>query len=214
LATLPIQAPEAAAVELERAVSDLGFVGAQIGTNFEDGRPLDVVDLEPVYAAADRLGVPLMLHPYYLGAKPRLEDYYLTNSIGQPLDTCIAAARLMYSGVFDRFTNLKIVLVHGGGYMPYQLGRLDRAFEVRDEPKVRTDRKPSSYLHRFWMDTVTHSDAALSFLVSLIGTERIVLGTDLPFDMGDPRPLDRIERVGIDRHALGQTTAKLLRLSD
>jgi aminocarboxymuconate-semialdehyde decarboxylase len=211
LATLPLQAPGAAVAELVRSVEELGLAGAQIGTNCGPVA-LDARELEPVLGAADRLGVPLMLHPYYVGSKPGLEDYYLTNSIGNPLDTCVAAARLMHSGVFDRYPALRIVLVHAGGFLPYQLGRLDHAFAVRGEPKARTQRPPSSYLDRFWLDTITHSDASLEFLASLVGPGRIVLGTDLPFDMADARPLERLERAGVDPHALGETAAGLLGL--
>lgn len=212
LSTLPLQAPEAAAAELERAVVELGLLGAQIGTSCAGGKPLDGPELEPVLETADRLGVPLMLHPYYVGPKPGLADFYLTNSVGNPLDTCVAAVRLIHAGTLDRFSRLRIVLVHGGGFLPYQLGRFDHAFAVRPEPRVRIDRPPSSYLDRFWMDTITHSDAALAFLVGLVGTERMVLGTDLPFDMADSRPLERAECAGVDPHALGETARELLGL--
>jgi aminocarboxymuconate-semialdehyde decarboxylase len=107
---------------------------------------------------------------------------------------------------------LKLVLVHAGGYLPYQIGRFDHAYEVRSEPKVSLDRKPSEYLDRFFMDTITHADAQLDFLASLVGTERLVLGTDIPFDMGDPRPLDLIRRTSVDPDAIGATAASLLRL--
>jgi aminocarboxymuconate-semialdehyde decarboxylase len=210
-ATLPLQHADRAAGELERTVREHGFVGAQIGTNCGP-IPIDAPALDPVLAAAESLGVPLMLHPYYVGPKPMLEDFYFTNSIGNPLDTCIAAARLIHSGALDRHPDLRVVLVHAGGFMPYQLGRLDHAFSVRREPRVAIGREPSSYLDRFWFDSIAHSDASLEFLVSLVGTERIVLGTDLPFDMGDPVPLERIRRTGVDPHELGATAASLLGL--
>jgi aminocarboxymuconate-semialdehyde decarboxylase len=211
LASLPLQDGEEAAAELERAVLEHGLLGAQIGTNC-GSRPIDSPELAPVLAAAERLNVPLMLHPYYVGPKPMLEDFYFTNSIGNPLDTCVAAARLIHSGALDRYPGLKVVLVHAGGFMPYQLGRLDHAFAVRREPKVAIEQKPSSYLGRFWFDSITHSDDSLRFLESLVGLERIVIGTDLPFDMGDPVPLERIRRVGIDPEALGETAVSLLGL--
>jgi aminocarboxymuconate-semialdehyde decarboxylase len=208
-ATLPLQDGDRAAAELERSVRELGLVGAQIGTNCGP-TPIDAAELEPVLAAAESLGVPLMLHPYYVGPKPMLEDFYFTNSIGNPLDTCTAAARLIHSGALDRHPGLSVILVHAGGFMPYQLGRLDHAFEVRQEPRAAIERPPSTYLRRFWLDSITHSDASLEFLASLAGTDRIVLGTDLPFDMGDPLPLDRIRRVGLDPDELGGTAASLL----
>jgi aminocarboxymuconate-semialdehyde decarboxylase len=208
-ATLPLQDGDRAARELERCVRALGLLGAQVGTNCGP-LPIDAPQLSPVLEAAESLGVPLMLHPYYVGSKPMLEDYYFTNSIGNPLDTFIAAARLIHSGALERHPGLEVVLVHAGGFMPYQLGRLDHAFAVRTEPRAAIDREPSSYLPRFWFDSITHSDASLEFLVSFAGTDRIVLGTDLPFDMGDPLPLERIRRVGVDPDQLGATAASLL----
>jgi aminocarboxymuconate-semialdehyde decarboxylase len=212
LATVPLQAGDEAAVELERAVS-LGLRGAQIGPSFDAGRvPIDQGGLEALFQTASRLEAPLMLHPYYVGPKPGLEDFYFTNSIGNPLETMIAAGRLIHSGVLDRHPGLKVILVHAGGFLPYQLGRLDHAYAVRKEPHAAGCAQPSNYLDRFWMDTITHGDAALSFLHTLIGEQRLVLGTDIPFDMGDPAPLDRVRRAGVDPEAIGVTAADLLRL--
>jgi aminocarboxymuconate-semialdehyde decarboxylase len=209
LATLPLQDPEAAAAELERSVTDLGLRGAQIGHD-AGRRTLDDPELEPVMEACARLDVPLMLHPSYVGLAPGLEDYYFTNSIGNPLLTTIAAARLIHGGIFDRLPNLKVVLVHAGGFLPYQIGRFDHAHAVRTEPRRAIERPPSSYLDRFWMDTITHGDEALQFLAGRIGTERLVVGTDLPFDMADEEPVQRLERLGIDGDALGSTALALL----
>jgi aminocarboxymuconate-semialdehyde decarboxylase len=212
LATLPLQEPAAAAEELRRAVGELGLRGAQIGTSGPDGLPLDDPALAPVLAEADRLGVPLMLHPYYVGLKPGLTDYYFTNSIGNPLDTCIAAARLVHAGTFDRHPELRVVLVHAGGFLPYQLGRLDHAYAVRTEPRADIAEAPSTYLRRFWIDTITHSDLALTFLESLVGRDRMVIGTDLPFDMADREPVERLRRVGIDPDELGAVADDLFQL--
>ena len=211
-ATLPLQAGDGAAAELERAVTELGLRGAQIGTSSANGRPLDTGELETMFETASRLRVPLMLHSSYVGLKAGLEDFYLTNTIGNLLDTTVASSRLIHSGVFDRHEHLNIALVHAGGYLPWQIGRFDHAFSVRREPRVAIDRPPSEYLDRFWMDTITHSDESLEFLVSRIGLERIVLGTDIPFDMGDPMPLDRLRRAGIDPDAIGATAAALVGL--
>jgi len=209
LAALPLQDPDAAAAELERAVGELGLLGAHIGTNC--GRlPLDDPRMEPVLAAAERLDVPLMLHPYYVGAKPGLEDFYLVNSMGNPLDTSVAAVRLIHSGALDRFPGLRVALVHAGGFLPYQLGRFDHAFAVRAEARVAIDRPPSSYLARFWMDTITHGDEALRFLAERIGPDRLYIGTDQPFDMADAAPVERLGRVGIDVDATAGAAAALL----
>jgi aminocarboxymuconate-semialdehyde decarboxylase len=212
LATLPLQDPAAAAEELRRAVGELGLRGAQIGTSGADGLPLDDPALAPVLAEAERLGVPLMLHPYYVGLKPGLTDYYFTNSIGNPLDTCIAAARLIHAGTLDRHPELRVVLVHAGGFLPYQLGRLDHAFAVRNEPQADISQAPSAYLRRFWIDTITHADQALAFLENLVSRDRMVIGTDLPFDMADREPVERLRRVGIDPDELGTVADELFRL--
>jgi aminocarboxymuconate-semialdehyde decarboxylase len=211
-AHLPMQAPEEAARELDRAVTELGFRGAHIGTDAGPGRPLDTPDLAPVWEAAQEHDVPMVLHPNYVGLKPGLEDFYFTNSIGNPLETTTTAARLIHGGTLDRFPSLKPVLVHAGGYLPYQIGRFDHAFKVREEPKVSLDRKPSEYLDRFYMDTITHAPAQLDFLASVIGIGRLVLGTDVPFDMGDPLPLEVIGQTSVDPDAIGATAASLLRL--
>jgi aminocarboxymuconate-semialdehyde decarboxylase len=208
VAGLPLQDPDAAAAELERAIGELGMLGAHIGTNCQS-MPLDAPELEPVLATAERLGVPLILHPYYVGPKPGLEDFYLVNSMGNPLDTSIAAVRLIHSGALDRHPALRIALVHAGGFLPFQLGRFDHAFDVRQEPRRHIQRRPSTYLDRFWMDTITHADAALAFLRDLIGPGRLVLGTDLPFDMADPEPVTRLNRVGVDPDAAANAAAEL-----
>ena len=211
LATLPLQDPEGAAAELERAVAELGLHGAHIGTNCGTV-PLDDPSMAPVLAAAERLDVPLMLHPYYVGPKPGLEDYYLVNSMGNPLDTSVAAVRLISSGTLDRFPTLRVALVHAGGFLPYQVGRFDHAFDVRPEARVAIDRPPSSYLDRFWMDTITHSDEALQFLAERIRPDRLYIGTDQPFDMADVAPVERLCRVGVDVDATGGAAAALLNI--
>lgn len=184
MATVPLQDPEAAAAELRRAVQDLGLRGALIGTSVEQ-EPLDAARLEPFFAAAEALDVPVVLHPYYVGMRPEFADFYLTNLVGNPLDTTVAAARLIFSGFLDRHPRLKVVLVHAGGFLPYQIGRLDHGFRVRPEAQGRIQQPPSAYLRRFYFDTITHAARPLQFLVDLVGADRVMVGTDIPFDMAD-----------------------------
>ncbi len=181
LATLPMQDPAAAAGELERAVRDLGLRGASVGPRVDDAY-LDDERFWPVLERAEALEVPLLLHPFYVGLRPGLPDFYLTNLIGNPLESTIGAARLILSGVLDRFPRLRLTLTHGGGYLPYQIGRLDHGHRVRPEARGCA-RPPSDYLRRFVFDTVTHRPEATGFLVSLVGADRVAFGTDLPFDM-------------------------------
>jgi len=181
LATIPLQSSRAAARELERAVSTLGFRGASVGPRvgrqyLDDDRFTEVLDV------AQALDVPLLVHPYYVGARADLHDFYLTNLIGNPLDTTICAARLILSGTLDRLPRLRLALVHGGGFLPYQIGRLDHGHRVRPEAQGCA-MPPSRYLRRFVFDTITHSAEALAYLVRLVGADRVAFGTDLPFDM-------------------------------
>jgi aminocarboxymuconate-semialdehyde decarboxylase len=181
VATLPMQDPAAAVAELRRAVTELGMRGAEIGPDVV-GIPLDAPGPRTVLAAAAGLGVPLIVHPYYVGPRPGLADFYLTNLIGNPLATTVCAARLIFSGVLDELGTLRLVLTHGGGYLPYQIGRLDHGHRVRPEAKDCVH-PPSAYLARFWFDTVTHAPGPLRFLAGTVGTGRVVYGTDFPFDM-------------------------------
>lgn len=207
LASLPLQAPEQAASELERAVLECGAVGAFIGSDLPE-HTLDRAGLDPVFATVDRLNVPIVIHPVE-PMLPALEGFHLTNAVGNPIATTIAATRLIFSGILDRFKNLKVVLVHGGGFFPYQLGRFDRVHLVRDEAQVNIAAPPSSYLDRFWIDTIIHSDAGLAFLANTVATGHLVLGTDFPFDMQEPEPLERLGRVGIEPQELGRNMEEL-----
>lgn len=181
LATLPMQDPSAAADELRRAVTELGMCGAQIGPHVE-GVPLDGEPMRPVLRAAADLGVPLVLHPYYVGSSPGLDDFYLTNLAGNPWQTALSASRLILSGTLDELSDLDLVLVHGGGHLPYQIGRLDHGHRVRPEAR-RPSAAPSSYLRRFHYDSLTHSTESTNWLVERVGADRVMFGTDVPFDM-------------------------------
>jgi aminocarboxymuconate-semialdehyde decarboxylase len=197
MATVPLQDPEAATTELRRAVSQLGLRGVEIGTVMENV-PLDDPRFEPFFAAADELGAPVVLHPYYVGPKSQLGDFYMTNLIGNPLETTIAAARLILSGSLDRHPGLKVFLVHAGGFLPYQIGRLDHGYNVRSETNARIKEPPSTYLNRFYFDTITHANVPLKFLIELVGKEHVVIGTDIPFDMADTGFTQRLSSANLD----------------
>jgi aminocarboxymuconate-semialdehyde decarboxylase len=196
VATLPLQDPPAAVAELRRAVSELGMRGAEIGPD-ADGTPLDDPALRPVLTAAADLGAPLIVHPYYVAPGPGLEDFYLTNLVGNPLATTVCAARLIFSGVLDELTTLRLVLLHGGGYLPYQIGRLDHGYRVRPETRGCAH-PPSAYLTRFWFDTVTHAPGPLRFLAGSVGADHVVYGTDFPFDMAAGPLGEQLAGTGLD----------------
>ncbi len=196
IATLPMQAPERAAAELRRAVRTLHLRGAMIGSNVV-GRNLDHPELEPVWAAASELDVPLLIHPVNVGAADRLRSYYLNNLIGNPLDTTIAAACLVFGGVLERHPRLKVCLVHGGGFVPYQAGRWAHGWQVRPEPKVNLKQSPEHWLARFYYDTILHSKESLEFLVGSAGPRRVLLGSDYPYDMGTGECVRQVRALSI-----------------
>jgi aminocarboxymuconate-semialdehyde decarboxylase len=197
MATVPLQSPADAATELERAVGELGMVGVEIATTV-DGVWLDQLDLDPVWESASALGAVVLLHPMTPLNGVDLDRYFIDNSVGRPAETTIATAGLIFSGVFDRFPDLRVCVVHGGGFVPFQIGRMDRAFEVKpDLAAAHLKRRPSDVLKMIYVDTVVHEPAVLSFLVDLMGANRILLGTDYPFEMGDDNP------VGLVRSAPG-----------
>jgi aminocarboxymuconate-semialdehyde decarboxylase len=188
MATVPMQEPALAIKELER-VKDLYDIRAvEIGTSIE-GVNLDDPKFTPFFEAADALGFTLFLHPYYVGDKNGMSKYYFTNLVGNPLDTAIAAGSLIFGGILDRFPHLKVMLAHGGGYFPYQIGRFNKGYQERKESRTCKE-LPSTYLNRFYFDTLTFFPKSLEFLVELVGNDHVVLGSDYPFDMGTLKPCD------------------------
>ena len=188
---IPMQHPDAAIDELERLVMVHGFRAIEIGTGIE-GAKLSEPRFRPILRRAQELDVFVFAHPYYVGNKSGLEDYYLTNLVGNPLETALMVADLMFSGTMDDLPNLKIGLAHGGGFVPYQIGRLVHGHKVRGETHSKSASSPLELLRRFYFDSVVFEPQALSFLVDLVGAEHVFLGTDAPFDMGDETPLKTI----------------------
>jgi aminocarboxymuconate-semialdehyde decarboxylase len=190
LAHVPLQAPEIAA-ELLGEAAVAGAVGVQIGTSVA-GTPLADADLEPFCRAAEGHDLALMVHPAYNNPHPGLEGYHLQNAIGNQLETTIAAERLIVTGVLDRYPKLRLLLVHAGGYMPWQAGRLRHAATVRAE-LADSPPDPAAYFGRIAVDTITHDAPSLRFLVDRVGAGNVAMGTDLPFDMATPEPVAALE---------------------
>jgi aminocarboxymuconate-semialdehyde decarboxylase len=182
IATLPMQDAQRAADELTRAMRELGLRGAMIGSNAM-GKNLDDPSLEPLWAAAEELNAFMFVHPANVAGADRLKSYYLGNLIGNPLDTTIAAACLVFGGVMDRHPKLRICLAHAGGFVPYQAGRWIHGWRVRPEPKKNIATEPATIIGRFLYDTIAHSDQSLEFLISRAGADRVLLGSDYPYDM-------------------------------
>lgn len=214
LATLPLQDMELAVAEAERAVQ-AGCRGLYVGTNV-NGRYLDHPAFTPLLECACRLRVPLFTHPLNNAGEERMGDWHLANSVGNPGETAFAAARLIMGGVLERFPDLQVVLAHGAGSLAFLAGRLDHAYAVRKEAREAIPQPPSAYLRRFHADTITHSDRALAFLLTAMGADRVMLGTDLPYDMADTNPQSHLLRLELRAADLEgvcwRTAARLLGL--
>lgn len=188
IGTVPLQAPPAAAQELARIMSD-GFRGIEIATTVQ-GRALDQAGLDPVWEAASDLGAFVLLHPMTPLTGVDLDRLFMSNAVGRPAETSITIAGLILSGVLERFPDLRLCAVHGGGFTPFQIGRLDRAFHAKpDVAGAHISRPPSTYLRQMYVDTIVHDPAVLRFVIDSLGADHVLLGTDYPFEMGDLDPL-------------------------
>jgi len=214
LAMLPMQAPDLALRELERAARLPGICGLYLATNVNYDE-LDEKRFWDVYAKCEELGWTIFLHPVDTVGQDRTKKYYLKNLCGNPYDTGIAAAHLIFGGVLDAFPKLGFNLPHAGGTMPGLIGRWDHGTRVRPELK-HMKRPPSDYLRRFSYDTIGHDDRINANLVRLVGADRVTLGSDYCFDMGLDDPLKTIQRLKLsvkDRNLVsGGNALKLLRL--
>ena len=191
-AMLPLQDSARAVAELERAARLPGIRGVYMGTNV-GGRDLSDPAFFPVFERAVALRLPVLLHPLRVVGAERLAPFYLTNFLGNPFDTAIAAAHLVFGGVLDRLPKLEVCLPHAGGALPYLHGRLRHGQGVRPETKGVAKKPFSAYLRRFSYDIISHDAGALRYLVATVGADRVMLGTDFCFDMGYERPLAIIQ---------------------
>jgi aminocarboxymuconate-semialdehyde decarboxylase len=215
LATLPLQDPQRAADELTRAMRVLGLRGAQIGSNV-NGSNLDDPVLEAVWSAANELRAFILVHPHGdILPGERLKSYYMRNFVGLPFETTMAGAALVFGGVIERYPDINFCLCHGGGFLPYQAGRFVHAFAVRAEAKARLRGSPQDSLARLHCDTILHSPRALEFLVAALGPDRVLMGSDYPFDMGELDCVARVDALDISRAArdavIGGRASELLR---
>jgi aminocarboxymuconate-semialdehyde decarboxylase len=193
IADVAIGHPELAAEQLARAVGHWGLRGVQISSRA--GRfELSAPQLDPFWHAAEALGVPVIIHPLGCSLGPRLAHRFLNNTVGQPVEHAVALSHLIFSGVLDRFPKLKVLAVHGGGYLPMYIGRSDHAWSVRPESRGCIE-PPSSYLPRLYVDSLVYTGDALRHLIDVVGVDHIVTGTDYPYDMGVRDPLQRIDSV-------------------
>ena len=189
MATLALGEPEKAPDELKRALDEHGFAGAFTGTYGGD-RPLDDPSFEPIWEELGRLEIPVFMHPMSPEPTPRWDEYTLTTAINWPNETALAASRLIFAGTLERNPGLKLILSHGGGTLPFLRGRLDLAYNApkyENNPDCRANisKPPSQYLNQLYFDTAVASAESLHFLIDLVGAERVVFGTDDPFEIAD-----------------------------
>jgi aminocarboxymuconate-semialdehyde decarboxylase len=195
--TVPLQDGAAAAAELERCVKKLGFKGVQILTNVA-GRELSDPAFTPFWAKAEQLGVLVVLHPNGFTHADRLSRYYFNNIIGNPLDTSIALHYLIFDGVLERHPDLNILAVHGGGYLAAYSGRIDHAWGARSDCRGTLPKPPTSYLKKVYFDAVVFTPHQLKHLVQVFGADKILMGTDYPYDMAESDPIAHLVSAELD----------------
>jgi aminocarboxymuconate-semialdehyde decarboxylase len=216
-ATIPLQDVDLAIKEMDRVVDELGFIGLQIGGTV-NGHNLDEARFRPFWSAVESKGIPVILHPSGYPEGSRFSDYFLVNCIGNPLETMVSVTRMIFSGLFEEHPNIKLVLVHGGGYLPFYSSRADHTWEVRPETREAIpDHPPSHYMKRLYYDTMVFQPLYLRHLIDVVGSDRVMLGTDFPFDMSETDPLGLIagtDGLGDDERAAisGGNAARLYRI--
>lgn len=212
LGTVALQHPHLAVEQVENAVLRYGLRGVEIPSTVA-GVSIAHTRFRPFWQRCAELGCLVLIHPMGNSLGNRLDEYYLWNVIGQPLESTIAVAQLILGGHLDRYPGLKLCVVHGGGFLPAYWGRLDHAWQVRPETRTTTQ-PPSSYLRRLAVDTVVFDPVQLRHLIDMVGVERVVVGTDYPYDMGVARPRDLLDRVpgldAADRAAISHGNAERL----
>jgi aminocarboxymuconate-semialdehyde decarboxylase len=197
LGLVPLQHPRIAVEALEHALG-LGLRGVEISSHAPGSpvRELSDPEFAPLWAAAEQAGALIFLHPFGCTLDERLSRWYLSNTVGQPTENAVALSHLIFSGVLDRHPGLRVIAAHGGGYLPTSIGRSDHAWRARPDAHGCAQ-PPSSYLRRLWFDSLVHDPAVLRALIAAAGVDRVLLGSDFPFDMGTGDPLDALRAAGL-----------------
>jgi len=216
MATVPMQDIGKAIKELERAVHELGMRAVEINSHI-NGRNLGEQEFWPFYEYVQALDIPIFVHPHHVAGAERMQKFFLTNLIGNPLETSLAIVSLIFEGVLEKFPRLKLIFAHAGGNIPYIRGRIEHGYQVVPECHKAIPKPPSEYLKLMYFDTIAHSTPALSYLIDTVGADRVILGSDYPFPMGDPDPIQSVRRLtGLsplsEEKILGNTAADLFRV--
>jgi len=214
LADLPMQDVAGCLAELERMGGHAAVRGVEIGSNV-CGRNLDAPEFEPLWEALSAADLPVLVHPDRVAGAERLSSYYLQNFVGNPTDSTIALASLIFGGVLERHPGLRFCFVHGGGFAPYQIGRWDHGWGCRPEAQTVISIPPSDYFARLFFDSLTHDRLSLEFLGARVGWDHVVLGSDYQFDMADRDPVGSVRALGlvpeVEAQVLGGNAEAFLR---
>jgi aminocarboxymuconate-semialdehyde decarboxylase len=206
LGTVPMQDVKYAIKEMERCVKDLKMPGLEIGSNI-NGKNLSDKEFFPFYKEAEELGCALFVHPWQMMGEDQIEKYWLPWLVGMPAETSRAICSMIFGGVFEQFPKLRVAFAHGGGAFPFTLGRIEHGFKVRpDLVAVDNPINPKNYIGKFWIDSLVHDRKAFEYLLDLIGDDKICLGSDYPFPLGEHKPGKLIEKIDMGK----KITRKLL----
>lgn len=198
LGTLPMQSPDLAIKELERCMK-IGLVGVEIGSHVNEWNLSDE-NLFPIFQAAEALGAAIFVHPWDMMGKENMEKYWLPWLVGMPAETSLAICSMIFSGIFEKLPRLRVAFAHGGGSFPATIGRVQHGFDVRpDLCAVDNNVPPMEYLGKFWLDSLVHSPDMLHYIIKLMGANRVALGTDYPFPLGELEPGQLIRTAGLEK---------------
>ena len=193
IGTVPLQDIDLAIKEMERCVNELKMPGLEIGSNI-NGKNLSDKYFFPFYAAAEKLGCGLFVHPWEMMGENDMQKYWLPWLVGMPAETSRAICSMIFGGVFEQFPNLRIAFAHGGGSFPITIGRIEHGFNVRpDLVAIDNPINPRNYIGKFWIDSLVHDENTLNFIVDLLGENNICMGSDYPFPLGEHKPGKLIE---------------------
>ena len=213
MATVPLQDPRRAAKVLEHAIVDLKFRGAFIGTNV-NGHYYKDKDFDPFWAKAQELDIIIVMHPEHIAGAERMTEFGLNAVCGNPADSTLSLGYMFYSGLFDRFPNLKICALHGGGFLPFHLGRFDKEFVTGQKTRpAQAKHPPSAYLKNLYFDTLVYDVDTLEYLKAKVGTDKLMVGTDYPYTLGDWMAVEKVQALNCsdaDKEAILVGNAKRL----
>ena len=195
IGTVPLQDIDRSIKEMERCVTELNMPGLQIGSNI-NGKNLSDPDFYPFWEAAEKLGCSLFIHPWEMMGENQMQKYWLPWLVGMPAETARAICSLIFGGVFESFPNLRVAFAHGGGSFPFTIGRIEHGFDVRpDLVAVDNPKSPRSYIGKFWIDSLVHDEKAMNYVIDIMGEDKVCLGSDYPFPLGEHAPGSLIENM-------------------